>query len=194
MKRCSLYLLVLTQLLACATVEPTRLSLDAKALSGNADKVISTKRWSLVGRLSIKNEKESWLTVLNWRHDAQIDDLTLSTSLGGVVARLYHADSVFSMADDNGVIREVSEAELQSTLGFSPPLQHLKFWIRGVSNPSAEVMDESITLAGEVTFKQGGWSVKQASFDVFDGLMLPTRVTLKKNGLTLKMVVDKWLT
>ncbi len=194
MKRYFLYAFMLTQVLACASMEPIKKLRSPESIADNTKKILAIDNWSLVGRLSVRSAKESWLTSLKWHHNTLVDALTLSTSLGGVVAKLNYSNQVFSLSDSDGHMRETSNAELQSLLGYPPPLRHLTFWVRGVPNPDIAVDDKAMNSRGALVFKQDGWDVKLERFDLFSDLVLPTRVTLIKNGLKIKLVVDEWLT
>ncbi len=185
---------MLTQVLACASMEPIKKLRSPESIADNTKKILAIDNWSLVGRLSVRSAKESWLTSLKWHHNTLVDALTLSTSLGGVVAKLNYSNQVFSLSDSDGHMRETSNAELQSLLGYPPPLRHLTFWVRGVPNPDIAVDDKAMNSRGALVFKQDGWDVKLERFDLFSDLVLPTRVTLIKNGLKIKLVVDEWLT
>lgn len=193
MKRLFFYTLMVSQLLACASMEPTKAVIDLGLMAGNDSKVLVLKEWRLLGRLSARSAKESWLTKLEWSHNVSADDLAFSTSLGGVVATLAYVDNTIIFAASDGVKREVTEQELQAQIGYSPPLQHLKFWVRGVPNPALSVQEEAYNSVESRIFHQAGWRVELGRFELIDGVVLPAKVVLSKNNLTMKIVVDQWL-
>ena len=192
--RYCLLLLLISQLLACASVGSIKthaiLDLSADTLQEN----LAVKRWRLLGRLSVRSAYESSLTKLEWRHEPLLDDLTLSTSIGGVVAKLgYSVDGIFLVTSE-AQIRRVSEQELQSLLGYSPPLAHLKYWVRGLADPNIAVTMNERQEMGVLAFQQDGWSVRLERFNKVGEMLLPNKISLSRKNLKIKLVVDEWLT
>ncbi|HIF17739.1 MAG TPA: outer membrane lipoprotein LolB [Cycloclasticus sp.] len=192
MKRFIVCAFLATQLFACASLEPLRQQVTSGSFVGNSERILAVKHWSLMGRLSVRNKKESWLTSLSWKHKDSINQLTLSTLLGGIVATLAYSKEGVWVSDSDGNMHEASSAELHSMLGYSPPLRHLHFWITGVPNPNLMIENEASNSLGVHSFKQDGWDVKLERFNFFADVFLPTRVTLFKDELKIKLVVDEW--
>jgi outer membrane lipoprotein LolB len=184
---------MMTQLFACASMDSLRGGIAPVVTSDNTQKILTIKHWSLIGRLSVRHSNDSWLTRLKWRHEELQDDLALSTSLGGVVAKLRYIDGQILMSDAGGNMRMTSNTQLQSSIGYTPPLQHLKFWVRGISNPRVRVNEVKESLTDKVHFQQDGWDVKLWRFVLFGDIVLPTRIALSKKDLIIKIVVDKWM-
>lgn len=193
MKRYLLCVVLVTQLFACASVDSLKQKALPIASHSHVESILAVKQWRLLGRLSVRNTKESWLTKLEWRHNELIDGLILSTSLGGVVAKLEYSDSVIALSNIEGETRLVSEQELRELLGYSPPLSHLKFWVRGVANPRFTVQVMPSPSLHVKAFEQDGWQVSLSKFHREGGLVLPSKVSLEKEGLKIKLVVDQWL-
>ncbi|MBL4743994.1 MAG: outer membrane lipoprotein LolB [Cycloclasticus sp.] len=187
-------MLVVTQLFACAAIEPKKSDIVSKKDFGDVEEILAVKSWRLLGRISVRNRYESWLTKLDWNHDETVDALVLSTSLGGVVAKLEYGQQGIKLSDADGVVRQVSENELQSLLGYSPPLRYLRFWVRGIPAPfsSAEIVGSGIENI--LMFEQDGWQVKLQRFNRVNELVLPKKLTLSKGGLKIILIIDEWLT
>jgi outer membrane lipoprotein LolB len=145
-----------------------------------------------VGRLSVRHPEDSWVVNLSWHHRLLTDDLLLSTALGGVVAKLFYDENQIIIEDSDGDRRVVNEDELTSQLGYSPPLHHLKYWARGMPNPNLTVQVAKSSPT-QRAFKQDGWGVTLEQFSDIKGVALPTKISLLKNKLKIKLVVDKWL-
>jgi len=192
-KRVFFYILVVTQLFACASVDPVAKKEGAAIGSVDTQRVLAVKNWQLLGRLSIRSEKESWIAILNWQHDESLDNLVLSTSVGGVIAKLKYSSSAVFLSDAKGVEREISDQELQGLLGYAPPLSHLKFWARGVGNPQLALQLKEVSKADSRVFEQDGWLVTLSKFRQEGELRLPKKVFIQKDGVKIKLVVDKWL-
>jgi outer membrane lipoprotein LolB len=188
-----LLVLLVTQLLACSSVGSIKSDANIAQSLLNTEKVLAIKHWQLLGRLSVRNHRESWLTKLEWKHDVLADDLTLSTSLGGVVARLVYSNAGIAMSDAKGVMQRISDEDLQSSLGYLPPWAHLKYWVRGIPSPKAQLLMSEEQKTGVILFNQDGWDVRLGDFEKVGGIVLPSKIYLSKEGLKIKLVVDEWL-
>ncbi|MBV1899026.1 MULTISPECIES: lipoprotein insertase outer membrane protein LolB [Cycloclasticus] len=192
MTRCLVCLLLVSQLMACASTSIIKTEESSLPTLHNAEKVLAINEWRLLGRLSVRNMRQSWFTTLEWNHRKGIDDLTLSTSLGGVVAKILYSKQGILLTDEEGVLQHVSEEELASLLGYSAPLKHMKYWVRGVLSPEFQGPSSREYLDDTVLFEQGGWNVQLERFQTYGEVVLPARVTLIKEDLKIKLVVDKW--
>jgi outer membrane lipoprotein LolB len=79
-----------------------------------------------------------------------------------------------------------------SKLGFEPPLASLRYWVLGVPDPSHaadEVLDAEQRLA---TLRQDGWQVDYGNYSSVDGQWLPSRLTLKRDDVRVRLLVDGW--
>lgn len=193
MIRYLLLILLVSQLFACTFIGPTKKVQSLLPTPGNTEKILAINDWRLLGRLSVRSPQQSWLTKLEWKHDAVVDDLTLSTSLGGVAAKLVYSSSGIAMSDANGVLQRTSEDKLQSLLGYSPPLDHMTYWVRGVPSPKIQAPKNIEYFDGVMVFKQAGWDVRLERFSKLGDVVLPSKVTLTKKDLKIKLVVDEWL-
>ena len=140
MIRCLLCVLLVMQLVACASLPPLDETFNENLVDRNSLKVLAIDEWSLVGRLAVRSESDSWLTRLDWEHKDYFDTLLISTSLGGVLARLRFEGGIIYFTDSEGVVRIINEDELEEMLGYVPPIHQLKYWLRGVFDPSKAVI------------------------------------------------------
>tara|TARA_R110002096_G_scaffold416940_1_gene620333 strand:- start:534 stop:1115 length:582 start_codon:yes stop_codon:yes gene_type:complete len=179
-------------LMACSSLPTREHEVEGQVTANEINKVMRETYWHLIGRLSMRNDRESWFTSLEWRHNQSDDFLILTTTLGGVVAKLRYAAGVITVLEPDKVERVISEQELGSLLGYSPPIQHLRFWVRGIPNP---MLDAQFDLApvGVRRFSQGGWYINLERFGAFNDGSLPGKMSISKEQIKIKIVVDKWL-
>jgi len=188
-----LLIILVTQLVACSSVGTIKPSANITQSLENTERILAIQQWQLFGRLSVRHNRESWLTRLEWRHEFLTDHLTLSTSLGGVVAKLVHSKAGAKMLDENGVMQPVSEHELESALGYLPPWAHLQYWVRGVASPNAQLLINEESVLGVDVFSQDGWEIRLERYEKIGDIVLPGKIYLSKDGLKIKLVVDEWL-
>lgn len=193
MKRFFIYSVMALQLLACSSVQLVKTEINPQPTANEIAKILAVTNWHLLGRLSVRNTEESWLTKIEWRHASLVDEVTLSTSLGGVVAKLSYMDNIITISKAGEHERVVSEREMESLIGYSPPLPHLKYWLRGVPNPAVGAQINNESPVSTRVFVQDGWRVNLERFIVFNERVLPTKMSFTKDGLKMKLVVDEWL-
>jgi len=192
-KRFFIYSVMALQLLACSSLQLVKTEINTQPTAEEIAKILAVTNWHLLGRLSVRNTEESWLTKIEWRRAALADEVTLSTSLGGVVAKLSYRDNIITISKAGEHERVVSEREMESLIGYSPPLPHLKYWLRGVPNPSVDAQINNESAVSTRVFVQDGWHVNLERFMVFNERVLPTKMSFTKDGLKMKLVVDEWL-
>jgi len=188
-----LVILIASQLFACTSTGVIKKTQSLLLAPQNTEKILAIDDWRLLGRLSVRSPSQSWLTTLEWKHEVFIDDLTLSTALGGVVAKLIYSVHGIAISDTNGVLQRTSEGELQSLLGYSPPLDHMKYWVRGLPSPEIQLPMNIEYFDDTMIFKQDGWDVQLERFNKRGDVVLPSKISLVKKGLKIKLVVDEWL-
>ena len=83
-------------------------------------------------------------------------------------------------------------AKLADKLGFEPPLASLRYWVLGVPDPAAPAsvqLDSEQRLTG---LMQDGWRVDYGAYMPVGAEWLPRLMTLQREGVRVRMVVDGW--
>ena len=151
-------------------------------------------RFELAGRLAASNGSEGFSAGLRWRQQDQRATIDLSAPLGFGAAHIEQTGDALQLTTSKGLTLEGTAAsdELAATLGFEPPLESLRFWILGASDPASEAQQ---SLDGEqrlARLDQGGWQVDYADYVLVQQQWLPRRLTVTRGSLRLRLVVDGW--
>ena len=88
--------------------------------------------------------------------------------------------------------KEAARAELTNRLGFDPPLESLRYWILGVPQPGHEAQESLDTQQRLATLQQDGWQIQYTDYMSVGGEWLPSKLTLQRQGVRLRVVVDGW--
>ena len=82
--------------------------------------------------------------------------------------------------------------QLQEKLGFELPLEHLRFWLLGVPDPSAafEVKRNEQDRASQL--RQADWSIDYDRYMPVAGDLLPAHLVLSREGVRVRIAVDHW--
>ena len=87
---------------------------------------------------------------------------------------------------------DAAKQEIQAKLGFEPPIASLRYWVLGVPDPSSaadETLNDSQRLA---TLKQNGWQIDYTAYANVLGQSLPSKATLTREGVRVRLFVDDW--
>jgi outer membrane lipoprotein LolB len=150
--------------------------------------------FELHGRLAANNGKDGFSAGLRWQQDGDHASLDLSAPLGFAAAHIEQRGAELTVISSQGVTLEHAAAsqELAASLGFEPPLPSLRFWVLGASDPnfpSEESIDEQQRLSH---LEQDGWQVDYAEYMLVGPQWLPKRLTVTRQSLRLKLVIDTW--
>jgi outer membrane lipoprotein LolB len=83
-------------------------------------------------------------------------------------------------------------AQLQERLGFELPIDHLRFWLLGVPDPSAAFELKRNDQARAAQLTQDDWMIDYDRYMPVNGDVLPARLVLSRAGVRVRIVVDRW--
>jgi len=101
-------------------------------------------------------------------------------------------DITLDAANQGQFQAESAEALLQQQLGWSLPVAHLFWWIRGLP---AEDSKSRLTLDSEsrlAKLEQDDWQVEYLSYVQQNGYWLPERMKLHGANLDITLVIKDW--
>ena len=150
--------------------------------------------FELNGRVAASDGHQGFSAGLRWqqRNDAATIDLTAPLGFGA--AHIEQSPQGLSVTTSKGVTltQDAASNELAATLGFEPPLSSLRYWVLGASDPNLPAQ-ESVDEQQRLThLQQDGWQVELADYAQVGAQWLPRRVTVTRQSLRLRLVVDTW--
>jgi outer membrane lipoprotein LolB len=146
--------------------------------------------WQLDGRAAVAVGTQGWQATLNWHQQSDLSEVHLAGPFGVGALVLKRTPQGLSLND--APPSDAVLSQLQEKLGFDLPLDHLRYWVLGVPDPSAafELTRNDQDRALKLT--QDGWSIDFDRYLAFDGDLLPTRVVVGREGVRVRIVVDHW--
>ena len=150
--------------------------------------------WQISGKVGIRSPRESGSATLFWLQRQDYFDIRLAGPMGRGAARLTGRPGAVSLdaANQGQFQAESAEALLQQQLGWSLPVAHLFWWIRGLP---AEDSKSSLTLDSEsrlAKLEQDDWQVEYLSYVQQNGYWLPERMKLHGANLDITLVIKDW--
>ncbi len=150
--------------------------------------------FDLKGRVAVAAGNEGFNARLLWRQTGTRSNVALDGPLGAGGVQITADGSSLSVVTSHGdhLDNEAARSELSTRLGFDPPINRLRFWVLGVPDPSSpakETLDAQQRLA---SLQQDGWQVDYGAYTSVGGEWLPSRVTLQRGGVRVRLIVDGW--
>jgi len=184
---CSIALLA-----ACATVPvkpPAGQTWDARR-----PQLQAREHFDLKGRVAVAAGNDGFNARLLWRQTGSRSNVALDSPLGAGGVQITADGPALSVVTSHGdhLDNEAARSELSSRLGFDPPITSLRFWVLGVPDPATpakETLDDQQRLA---SLQQDGWQVDYGAYTSVAGEWLPSRVTLQREGVRVRLIVDTW--
>jgi outer membrane lipoprotein LolB len=150
--------------------------------------------FDLKARVAIAAGQEGFNARLRWKQQGDHSQLALDGPLGVGGAQVDLNTGVLSVRTSRG--QSLSDAaargELAARLGFEPPLQSLRYWIQGApdpAQPSDEVLDGQQRLS---SLHQDDWQIDYGAYSQVNGQWLPQRMTLRREGVRVRVLIDSW--
>jgi outer membrane lipoprotein LolB len=151
-------------------------------------------RFGLNGRVAVAVGNQGFNAGLRWTQSAAVTHLTLTGPLGAGGVEVTADGTDLSVVTSNGkrLGNAAARAQLEEKLGFEPPLASLRYWVLGVPDPStpASVQLDSQQRATQLT--QGGWQIEYTAYMPVGAEWLPRLLTLRRQDVRVRMVVDGW--
>lgn len=152
------------------------------------------KKWEIGGRLAVNDGKDGGSGNFNWRNEGESNSMSFHGALGRGAWRL-EADrhnAVLELADGETFQASTINQLVEQRLGWKVPVDALSWWVRGLAAPGNEgirQLDADGQLEG---LEQFGWVIQYGRYKNEDGVVLPVKVTARKNTQTVKLVVRDW--
>jgi outer membrane lipoprotein LolB len=152
------------------------------------------EHFDLNGRIAVAAAQEGFNAKLRWQQQGSRSNLALDGPLGVGGVRITADGSTLNVINSRGqaLDSDAARREIAARLGFEPPLESLRYWVQGVpdpSHPADEVLDDQQRLT---TLRQDGWQIDYAKYAAVAGQWLPSLITLKRDDVRVRLLVDGW--
>jgi outer membrane lipoprotein LolB len=175
------------------------LSLHSGCAVVEAPPPLAPGEFELRGKVSVADGAQRFSARIIWQYAPSGFAMELWGPLGQGRVRLEGDSEALAIVDAEGrIVRQgTPDAVMREQLGWTLPLAALANWARGVPTPDLPVEAEQFDAAGRlVSFTQLGWTIACAghqSVASAAGLRwLPAKVTARRSGYKVRMVVSQW--
>ena len=151
--------------------------------------------FSFSGRVAVAAAGNGFNASLHWKQDEQRSQVALEGPLGIGAVQLIAEGDALQMVNARGesLAAEAARRELTARLGFELPVASLRYWLLGVPDPAlpaAEELDGAQQRLDALT--QQGWHIAYAAYTAVAAAPLPARITLERETVRVRVVIDAW--
>ena len=191
MRRTLLAGLALLALLGGCAQQPVKEPADWAA---HRDAVSALASWDLQGKIGLRSPGHSGSAFLSWNQQSDTYKLVLSGALGLGRLVLEGDATGVSWQGKDGKTRHHPDASVMiaEAWGWTVPVNALRFWVRGIPDPSLPVEDQVLEQGLATRFRQSGWTVTPENYRDAAGISLPGRVRLQGQGAALTVSISRW--
>jgi len=151
--------------------------------------------FTLDGRIAVKWDGKHSSGGFHWLHDAESDDITMLAPLGVTVAHIRRDAHGASLEASGKQYAAADSGELmQQALGWQLPLEGLPYWVLAQPMPGTPASMERDANGQISQLQQDGWDIRYTAYSAANLDSLPLRMTLQREKLEIRLVVDEWKT
>jgi outer membrane lipoprotein LolB len=200
---CCFALVSLLFISGCATAPPSAPLADpAAAWQARQTALRAVTAWRLQGRLALRAAEEGWQADIAWVREGARQQIDLSGPLGRGHLRLTQDGSGAELRDaQRRRWRAANAGELlYRVTGWFVPLDGLDDWMLGLPAPGPVAQLELDDQGRLKTLVQSGWDIRFLRYARQDGLDLPEKIFMKRQGGTnaqdaavqVHLLIERW--
>lgn len=191
-------------LFGCATIQkPTPVSQATNSQVNEKKKEETEKKsskgipssFNLSGAIAVNNKGKGWNASLNWRQQGLSSyTIRLNGPLGGKTVVISKKGNTVTYQEDGKVIKARSDSDLlKKKANINLPVNNLYYWVRGIPAPGSVNYSKKSRDGNMEVIKQHGFTVIYSRYTKNNnGVILPSKIRISGNNVTIKLVIRKW--
>lgn len=194
-------------LFSCTTIQKPVSSIANKTTNIDTATKIETKEkskktsnqkiptsFNLSGAIAVNNKGKGWNANLNWyQQGSNYYTIRLNGPLGGKTVVISKKGGIVTYQEGNKIIKAHSDNELlKQKTNISLPVKDLYYWVRGLPAPGGVSYTKKTRDGNMEIIKQHGFTIIYSSYTNKNGIMLPNKIRISGNNVTIKLVIKNW--
>ena len=200
----SVFIFISIVLSGCATAPIAPSAQQELTLKQRTNQLLQQKKWQVKGKIAFieqvtnaKDQRQS--ATLTWKVNQKenTQKLNLTSYLGINVLQLESSEGHHLIKVDGKSYQGTDLPKLLYSLtGLPLPTNALHFWLKGlpyhvedklVVNPTTQLPEHISSY-----YHNALWQINYANYKAFNGIEMPTKITLHKENLVIKVAVYNW--
>lgn len=178
--------------ISCSTVTTT--TTPTGKWSNTKAALVDLRVWHVIGKAGVIAAQNSGSFSFDWAQRPQNYSLSLAGPLGIGNLSLVGTPTNVTLTDSNGKTLQAKSAEalLAQITGWQLPIPYLNYWMRGLPVPSVPLQQRTGANGYPATFVQQGWRVDYLSYMPVGPYFLPSKLTITRPDLKVKIMIYDW--
>lgn len=154
------------------------------------------KAWAVEGRLAIRTDDDAWSATLQWAQKEQLYMMRVIAPLGQGTYEVKRGYGKVSLLTAENELYEAEDAEslMLNNLGWSVPVEGLKYWIRGLPDPDYRIENIKVDEHALMTeLEQSGWKISFSRYSEEEQYILPGKIVLNNERVKITVLAKDWL-
>lgn len=176
---------------ACAARPP---AVPTESWSARSDRLAAVEEWEARGRLSLSSPADSVQGSFEWRQRPDWVEIRFRGPVGvGGLFVFGPPDQLVAIGrDGERTVLGDPELDLETLFGFGLPVQSLSFWLLGMADGRYGEDWTFDEFGRPDSLAQRGWQLHYTGWRELGGALLPRRVDLAGDELSIRIVLDRW--
>ena len=153
------------------------------------------RNWSMLGVLALRSGGDTSRVTMRWHQARDAYHLRFMGPLGVGLFEIEGSPAGVEARYPNGRRSSADSPEmlLEQEIGWTVPLQGLRYWLVGAPAPDSPTSKMEIDDQGRLArLEQAGWTVVYERYRELDDLALPGRVRFSNESVDATVVVRRW--
>ena len=152
--------------------------------------------WLLGGRIGVQLPGQSWHAAIRWNQHGDDFEIRLRSPLGQGLGSVEKRGNNVVLVDGKAQTHHHSARELDDLISeqleVPVPVGSLRYWVLGQPHPGRSWQLLESSQGRPQGLLQVGWDIRFDSWFLFDGRMLPARLTLRRDAIRVRLVLHEW--
>jgi len=154
------------------------------------------EQWKMQGKMAFRNVDHAESASVTWLQNNENTEVRLSGPLGfsattisgdGEVVEVVQAEETrrYPMSDTTAIFADT---------GIELPLHALPYWLKGLPNPQADIVEQEFLQGQLKRLVQSGWVISYEQYKFFDRYSLPTKLKMRRADTQVRVIMRHWKT
>lgn len=181
-------------MVGCTTVTPPGSGTHHLSWQARQKQLNNLKIWNLYSAIGVKNSQVRTSARVRWQQfdGNYILDVTSQFNIGGVKIVGDSTGVTLWRSTTNKISAQTPEKLMYQVLGWSLPIDNLRYWILGLPAPKLAYKSQFDTYNHLSYLQQQGWEISYANFISVNNIDLPTSIIISNPRLQVKVIIKKW--
>ncbi|MFK8047778.1 MAG: lipoprotein insertase outer membrane protein LolB [Halioglobus sp.] len=154
------------------------------------------EQWKMQGKMAFRNADRAESASITWLQNKENTEVRLSGPLGFSATTISGDGEVVTVvqADETRRYPMSDTAAILSNTGIELPLQALPYWLKGLPDPRADIVEQELQQGQLKLLVQSGWAISYEQYKFFDRHSLPTKLKMRRTDTLVRVIMRHWKT